>query len=117
MCLGNGVSYGPTSSPSGGRRRWSFRSLAMTRELTAFKTSAEIGVCTAILSDHFRCSFRWIQTYLIVGHSIIRDELLNLRRGQHPADVADDLDIVRGSLMRRVRRILAVLARSLCLPS
>lgn len=43
---GKGNSYGPTSSVSGGRSRWSLRSLALTREATTRRISGEMGVCS-----------------------------------------------------------------------
>ena len=43
--LGRGTSYGPTSSVSGARRRWSLRSLGTTRDATTRRISGEIGFC------------------------------------------------------------------------
>jgi hypothetical protein len=50
-------------------------------------------------------------THLVIGYSVVRDELLDLSRAEHPAHIADDLDVVsRGLRVARQGRICSLSA-------
>jgi hypothetical protein len=92
---GRGNSYGPTSSVSGERSRWSFRSLACTREATTRKISGDMGFC----STGFSCYSKMIETtHLVVCDVIIGAHALDLHRTEHPANVVDYFYIGRSGL-------------------
>ena len=74
------------------------RSFAITRDATAFSTSEEIGVCCSQKSA-LTVKHTGRNSNLIVRNSIVGDELLDLRGTQHPADIADNLDVVCSRLL------------------